>query len=81
MGDGTPAEGGIDNVTVTSDVPNTAATVTAHYKTTDYVFAIQTNAAGGAVLRFSIGRPTPLFTVDVSVVVGGAMCWTSFEPR
>ena len=81
MGDATPAEGGTDSVTVTSDVPNTAATVTAHYKTADYVFAIHTNAAGGAVLPFSIGRPTPRFTVDVSVVVGGGMCWTSFEPR
>jgi hypothetical protein len=81
MANATPGEGATDNLTVTSDVPNTAATVTAHYPTTDYVFALRTNAAGGALLRFSIGRPTPGFTVDVSVVVGGGMCWTSFDPR
>ena len=67
---------------MTSNVPGTAGTVTAHYKTTDHPFPIQTDASGTASVTFSIGHPTVGYQVIVDVDLSGkASCSTSFTPQ
>ena len=78
----TPGDGGDETVSVTSDLPGTAGTVTAHYKTTDHPFSIQTDGSGRATVTFSIGHPTVGYMVRVDVDLSGrASCSTSFTPQ
>jgi hypothetical protein len=82
MGNSAPGDGGDNSVTVQSNVPDTAGTVTVHYKTTDHPFPITTDGSGSAYLSFSMGRPTVGYTVLVTVDLGGqASCSTSFTPQ
>jgi hypothetical protein len=77
----TPGDGGDETVFVSSNVPNAAVSIVAHYKTTDHSFATATDGSGNASDTFSIGRPTVGFTVRVDVSVGSASCGTSFTPQ
>lgn len=73
--------GGDETVYVASNVPNTPVSVVAHYKTTTHPFTTATDGTGHATMIFSIGRPTPGYTVSVTVTVGSAHCETSFTPQ
>jgi hypothetical protein len=82
MGNPTPGDGGLNSVTVQSNVPNTPGTITMHYKTTDHPFPITTDSSGSAYLSFSMGRPTIGYTVQVTVDLNRqAACSTSFTPQ
>ncbi|MCU1460667.1 MAG: hypothetical protein JWO37_742 [Acidimicrobiales bacterium] len=82
MGNQTPGAGGSNSVTVHSNVANTPGTITMHYKTTDHPYSVATDGNGTAFLSFSMGRPTPGYTVTVDVDLSGkATCSTSFTPR
>jgi hypothetical protein len=77
----TPGDGGDETVNVSSNVPNTAGTVTANYKTTTHPFPFQTDTSGNAAVTFDIGHPTVGFQVAVDVAIGAASCSTSFTPQ
>jgi hypothetical protein len=81
MSNPTPGDGGSETVNVSSNVPNTAATVTVHYKTTTHPFPFQTDSSGNAAVTFDIGRPTVGYPVAVDVAIGAASCSTSFTPQ
>lgn len=82
MSDPTPGDGGEETLRVTSNLPNEPGTATAHYRTTDHPFSFQTDGSGAASVTFSIGTPTPGYTVEVDVqITGGATCSTSFTPQ
>ena len=67
---------------MTSDLPDTSGTVTAHDKTTEHPFRIETDGSGRGQVTFSIGRPTVGYTVRVDVDLSGrAACSTSFSPQ
>ena len=77
----TPGDGGDQTVYVSSNVPSTTVSMTVHYKTTTHPFSFGTDGSGSASFTFSIGRPTPGYTVAVDVSVGTANCSTSFTPQ
>ena len=84
MSNPTPGDGGDETVNVASTLANAPFTVTAYYKTTTHKFdpASATNSAGSGSFTFSIGRPTPGYTVRVTVSFGGGTsCDTSFTPQ
>ena len=67
---------------VSSNVPTTPFTATAHYKTTDHTFSSTTDGSGHGSITFGIGRPTVGYTVVVDVDISGrAQCQTSFTPQ
>lgn len=65
----------------TPQLPNSSVTVVAHYKTTDHAFTATTDGGGHASITFSIGGPTPGYTVNVDVTVGAAHGSTGFTPQ
>jgi hypothetical protein len=70
-----------ETVYVTSNVPNVAGTVDAHYKTTDHQFDIRTGSSGSAQVTFYISGATIGYRVEVDVDLSGyAACSTSFTP-
>jgi len=78
----TPGDGGDETVSVTSNLPQTAGTVTAHYKTTSHQFQFTTDGIGRGQVTFSIGHPTVGYTVRVDVDLSGrATCSTQFTPQ
>jgi len=81
VSDPTPAGGGSETISITSNQPNAAISVTAHYATVDHTFTGTTDTTGSGSVTFSIGHPTSGFTVDVDVTVGAASCSTSFTPQ
>jgi hypothetical protein len=82
MSNPTPGDGGEDTVNVSSNVPGTAFTATAHYRTTDHTFSSATDGSGAGSITFSIGRPTVGYRVVVDVNISGrAQCQTSFTPQ
>jgi hypothetical protein len=80
MSNPNPPGSGTETATIQSNVPNTPASVTAHYKTTTSTFGGGTDSGGTATITFNIGSPTAGFTVVVNASVGGASCSTSFTP-
>jgi hypothetical protein len=81
MSNPTPGTGGSDTANITSNVPSTALTVTAHYKTTSSSYPGMTDSSGSASVTFGIGHPTSGYTVQVTVDISGkAACSTSFTP-
>jgi len=71
-----------ETVYVTSNVPNVAGTVDAHYKTTTHPFSIQTDGSGSGQVTFDISGATVGYTVEVDVDLSGqAECSTSFTPN
>lgn len=81
MSDPAPGTGGSETVNVTSNQPDAAIAVTAHYKTTTSSFPGVTDPSGAGAVRFSIGHPSAGFTVVVDVSAGQATCSTSFTPH
>ena len=78
----TPGDGGTDAVNVTSSIPSAPIAVTLSYKTTTSHDSGTTDGSGAGTVPFGLGGPTPGYTVDVSVNVGGqAGCSTSFTPK
>jgi hypothetical protein len=78
----TPAVGGNVVVTLTSGVPTTPFTVTAHYKSKTKSLSGVTNGAGAGSVTFDIGSATKGFKVRVDVNISGkASCSTEFTPR
>jgi hypothetical protein len=67
--------------TITSNVPNTAVTMTKTYqKTTSSQFGT-TDSSGTATISFNISAPLAGVAVVVTVYVGAATCRTSFTPN
>jgi hypothetical protein len=78
----TPAAGESVVVTVTSNVPATPFTVTAHYKSKDRPLSGVTNSAGAGSVTFDVGSATKGYTVKVDVNISGkATCSTEFTPQ
>jgi hypothetical protein len=78
----TPASGDNVVVTVTSTVPTTPFTVTAHYKSKDTLVSGVTNGDGVGSVTFDIGSPAKGYKVKVDVNISGkATCSTEFTPR
>jgi hypothetical protein len=76
-----PPQYSYETVYVTSNVPNVAGTVDAHYKTTDHQFNIQTGGSGSAQISFDISGATIGYPAEVDVDLSGyATCSTSFTP-
>ena len=66
---------------VTSNVPSTPFTATAHYKSKDSVWPGTTDASGTGQTTFSIGSASAGYTVRVDVNISGkAACSTQFTP-
>jgi hypothetical protein len=80
MSNPSPPAKGDETANITSSVPSTAVSVTAHYRTTTSSFGGVTDGSGNAAVTFSIGSPTVGYTVGVNVSVGAASCSTSFTP-
>ena len=78
----TPATGESVVVMVTSNVPTTPFTVTAHYKSKDRALSGVTNGAGVGSVTFDVGSATKGYKVKVDVNISGkAACSTEFTPR
>jgi len=70
-----------EQVSVTSDLPNSSIAVAVHYKTTTSNYTGGTDSSGAGVVSFSISHATSGYRVVVDVTVGGrASCSTSFTP-
>jgi hypothetical protein len=77
-----PAAGGNVVVNVTSTVPTTPFTVTAHYKSKTKSLSSTTNGSGAGSVTFDIGSATKGYEVKVDVNISGqASCSTQFTPR
>lgn len=66
--------------TITSNVPNTAVTLTRAYRKTTSTQTGLTNPNGTATIAFNISAPLVGVAVVVTVSVGAATCTTSFTP-
>ena len=78
----TPSQHSTEHILVSSDLPSSSVTATAHYKTTNTTHTGTTDGSGDADLPFNIGGATIGFTVVVDVNVGGQVsCETSFTPQ
>src|SRR5580704_8917374 len=66
--------------TITSNVPNTALTLTKTYQKTTSSHFGTTDSSGTATISFNISAPLAGVAVVVTVYVGAATCRTSFTP-
>ena len=77
----TPGDGGDETITVHTSA-RASVNLQVHYKTTTHSFSDIADSTGTAVITFSIGRPTPGYTVEVNVSTGsGQACSTQFTPQ
>jgi hypothetical protein len=81
MSDPSPPQYSYETASVQSNVPNSALTVTAYYKTTTHPFSGGTDASGNGAVNFYISAATIGYTVNVTASVGPASCSTSFTPQ
>jgi hypothetical protein len=81
MKDPNPQQGGTETVILDSHFPNSPASFTVHYKSTNSNYSAQLDAKGHAEAQFSIGHPTSNFEVKVDVTASTETCATSFTPR
>jgi hypothetical protein len=82
MSNPTPGDGGSETLSVTSNLPNAAASLVVHYKTKNSFYSGATDSSGAGSVSFGIGRPTVGYTVTVDVTVGQqASCSTAFTPQ
>jgi hypothetical protein len=75
-----PGDGGEQTITVRTTA-DASVTIAVHYKTTTHTFTAAADPGGLAALTFSMGRPTPGYTVMVDVLTDiGQSCGTQFTP-